>query len=78
MSLTFPTQGGKTHRGMPPPPGTPARASHCHCQPVPLLIPGQDTCWRCGRYLKDTIAETWSQRAQKVASQNARYHAHKE
>lgn len=62
MSLTFPTRLGASrepgrYRGEP------TRASHCHCLPAPVMLASSDTCLRCGKYSKDTIADTWAQRA---------------
>jgi hypothetical protein len=68
VGLTFPTG----HRGYLAPPGMPDRASHCQCERGPMLLRGHDACLNCGRYPKDTIAETWTQRAQEIAAGRAK------
>lgn len=70
MSLTFPT--GKSVRGIAPPPGRPERASHCHCHGGPAVLPGQEACWRCGRYPAKVVDETWAERARKVGALRAK------
>lgn len=68
--LTFPT--GRSVHGIAPPPGRPERASHCRCHGGPAVLRGQEDCWRCGRYPKAVVEETWGDRARKVATLRAK------
>lgn len=67
MSVTFPT----SPRGHTPP-GTPHRASHCRCRPHGIRDPESGRCVLCGRDAKDEIAEAWRDRAQRMATTQAK------
>ena len=64
MSVSFPTRPSAHARGGASRPGNPTRASHCRCVGGPMCLGTPGVCLRCGRYIKDTIADTWRQRAQ--------------
>lgn len=74
-SLTFPTRPHAVH-GIIPPPGLPARATACQCEPAPVTlarVPRQDQgrCLTCGRWTAETIADTFRRRAAEIAKRAA-------
>lgn len=66
--ISFPRQEGRSRNNTSPPaPGHPLQAQGCWCVGGPQLFTGQDTCQRCGRYPRQTIASTFAERAMQIA-----------